>query len=97
MLQNSFCITDCKFSGPYVRRSNDHLRDYIMAMNPQATSVTAWRLCRSAISARLVYLREIARTIGGATGVFGGSRISCSLPLKIVEQNQAKWRRTPGE
>jgi hypothetical protein len=37
----------------------------------------------------LVYLREIARTIGGATGVFGGSRISCSLPLKIVEQNRA--------
>jgi hypothetical protein len=28
----------------------------------QATSVMAWRLYRSAISARLVYLREIGRT-----------------------------------
>src|SRR5258705_8906834 len=26
LLQKSFCITDCKFSGPYVRRSNSHLR-----------------------------------------------------------------------
>jgi hypothetical protein len=31
-------------------------------MNSQATSVMAWRLYRSAISARLVYLREIGRT-----------------------------------
>src|SRR6266404_7640491 len=30
LLQKSFCITDCKFSGPYVRRSNNHLRDYII-------------------------------------------------------------------
>jgi hypothetical protein len=30
VLQKSFCITDCKFSGPYVRRSNNHLRDYII-------------------------------------------------------------------
>src|SRR5260370_23250924 len=29
LLQKSFCITDCKFSGPYVRRSNNHLRGYI--------------------------------------------------------------------
>jgi hypothetical protein len=28
VLQKSFCITDCKFSGPYVRPSNNHLRDY---------------------------------------------------------------------
>ena len=33
-----------------------------IAMNSQATSVMAWRLYRSAISARLVYLREIGRT-----------------------------------
>src|SRR6478736_4623044 len=33
-----------------------------IAMNLQAPSVTAWRLYRSAISARLVYLREIGRT-----------------------------------
>ncbi len=32
-----------------------------IAMNSQATSVMAWRLYRSAISARLVYLREIGR------------------------------------
>jgi hypothetical protein len=31
-------------------------------MNSQAPSVMAWRLYRSAISARLVYLREIGRT-----------------------------------
>ena len=31
-------------------------------MNSQATSVAAWRLHRSAIRARLVYLREIDRT-----------------------------------
>jgi hypothetical protein len=31
-------------------------------MNLQATSVTAWRRHRSAIAARLVYLREIDRT-----------------------------------
>ena len=31
-------------------------------MNSQATSVVAWRLYRSAFSARLVYLREIGRT-----------------------------------
>jgi len=30
LLQKSFCITDCKFSGRYVWRSNDHLRDHIM-------------------------------------------------------------------
>ena len=30
LLQKSFCITDCKFSGPYVRRSNNHLRDYVI-------------------------------------------------------------------
>jgi len=29
LLQKSFCITDCKFCGPYVRRSHNHLRDYI--------------------------------------------------------------------
>src|SRR5260370_15998436 len=62
LLQKSFCITDCKFSGPYVRRSNDHLGLHHTAMNSQATSVTAWRLFRSAISARLVCLREIGRT-----------------------------------
>src|SRR5260370_42285019 len=62
LLQKSFCITDCKFSGPYVRRSNNHLGLHHTAMNSQATSVTAWRLFRSAISARLVCLREIGRT-----------------------------------
>jgi hypothetical protein len=31
-------------------------------MNSQATSVSAWRRHRSAIAARLVYLREIDRT-----------------------------------
>jgi len=31
-------------------------------MNSQAPSVMAWRLYSSAISARLVYLREIGRT-----------------------------------
>ncbi len=31
-------------------------------MNSQATSVIAWRLYRSAISARLVHSREIGRT-----------------------------------
>jgi hypothetical protein len=31
-------------------------------MNSQAPSVMAWRLYHSAISARLVYLREIGRT-----------------------------------
>ena len=30
LLQKAFCITDCKFSGPHVRRSNDYLRDYII-------------------------------------------------------------------
>jgi hypothetical protein len=28
VLQNSFCFTEYKFSGPYARRSNNHLRDY---------------------------------------------------------------------
>ncbi len=30
LLQKSFCIDQHKFSGPYARRSNDHLRDYII-------------------------------------------------------------------
>jgi hypothetical protein len=30
LLQKSFCIDDHKFSGPYARRSNEHLRDYII-------------------------------------------------------------------
>jgi hypothetical protein len=30
MAAKVFCITDCKFSGPYVRRSNNNLRDYII-------------------------------------------------------------------
>jgi hypothetical protein len=30
LLQKSFCIDQHKFSGPYARRSNNHLRDYII-------------------------------------------------------------------
>jgi hypothetical protein len=30
VLQKSFCLTDHKFSGLYVRQSNNHLRDYII-------------------------------------------------------------------
>jgi len=30
LLQKSFGITECKFSGPHARRSNNHLRDYII-------------------------------------------------------------------
>src|ERR1700730_18831236 len=30
LLQKSFCIDQHKFSGPYSRRSNNHLRDYII-------------------------------------------------------------------
>jgi len=30
LLQMSFCIDQYKFSGPYPRRSNNHLRDYII-------------------------------------------------------------------
>src|ERR1700738_2127417 len=62
LLQKSFCITEHKFSGPCARRSNNHLRDYISAMNSQATSAMAWRRHRSTIAARLVNLREIDRT-----------------------------------
>jgi hypothetical protein len=29
LLQKSFCVHQHKFSGPYARRSNNHLRDYI--------------------------------------------------------------------
>jgi hypothetical protein len=50
----------CK-SGGYARQSNDHLGDYLIC-DEQATSVSAWRRHRSAIAARLVYLREIDRT-----------------------------------
>jgi hypothetical protein len=31
-LQSSFCIDQHKFSGPYARRSNNHLRDYIILL-----------------------------------------------------------------
>src|SRR6266478_6362196 len=30
LLQKSFCFTEHRFSGPYARRSNNHLRDYII-------------------------------------------------------------------
>jgi hypothetical protein len=30
LLQKSFCIDQHKFSGPYARQSNNHLRDYLM-------------------------------------------------------------------
>jgi hypothetical protein len=30
VLQNSFCIDQHKFSGPYVRRSTNNLRDYVV-------------------------------------------------------------------
>ena len=30
LLQKSFSIDQHKFSGPYARRSNNHLRDYII-------------------------------------------------------------------
>jgi hypothetical protein len=30
LLQKSFCVTQYKFSGPYARRSNNHLRGYII-------------------------------------------------------------------
>jgi hypothetical protein len=30
VLQKSFCVTEYKFSGPYARRSNNDLRDYII-------------------------------------------------------------------
>jgi len=30
VLQKSFCFAEYKFSGPYARRSNNHLRDYII-------------------------------------------------------------------
>jgi hypothetical protein len=30
LLQKSFCVTEYKFSGPYTRRSNNNLRDYII-------------------------------------------------------------------
>jgi len=63
VLQNSFCFAEYKFSGPYARRSNNHLRGlHYPAMNSRATSVMAWRLHRSAIAACLVYFREIDPT-----------------------------------
>ena len=30
VLQKSFCVTEYKFSGAYARRSNNHLRDYVI-------------------------------------------------------------------
>src|SRR5258708_40276267 len=63
LLQKSFCVTEYKFSGPYARRSNNHLRDlHYPAMNSRATSVMARRLHRSAIAACLVSFREIDPT-----------------------------------
>src|SRR5258708_33035617 len=63
LLQKSFCVTEYKFSGPYARRSNNHLRDlHYPAMNSRATSVMARRLHRSAIAVCLVCFREIDPT-----------------------------------
>lgn len=55
-----------KFSGPYARRSDNHLRDYLICDEFTDHFGGGLEATRSAIAARLVYLREID---GGTLGV----------------------------
>jgi hypothetical protein len=62
-------------------------------MNSQATSVTAWRLYRSAISARLIYLREERRSLDAA-GSVNDNREAVS-PIMAVAREAADTLAIP--